>query len=39
VRDLPDVEFHRLDTGYSALVDKANEMVPRIRDLLARKAK
>jgi hypothetical protein len=37
VRDLPDVEFHLLDTGHSALADKANEMVPRSRDFLARK--
>ena len=36
-RDLPDVEFHLLDTGHFALEDKADEMVPLIRDFLARK--
>ncbi len=35
-RDLPDVEFHLLDTGHFALEDKADEMVPLIRDFLAR---
>jgi pimeloyl-ACP methyl ester carboxylesterase len=36
-RDLPDVEFHLLDTGHFALEDKLDEMVPLIRDFLARK--
>jgi pimeloyl-ACP methyl ester carboxylesterase len=36
-RDLPDVEFHLLDTGHFALEDKADEMVPLIRDFLERK--
>jgi pimeloyl-ACP methyl ester carboxylesterase len=36
-RDLPEVEFHLIDTGHFALEDKADEMVPLIRDFLARK--
>jgi hypothetical protein len=36
-RDLPDVEFHLLDTGHFALEDKADEMVPLIRNFLDRK--
>jgi pimeloyl-ACP methyl ester carboxylesterase len=36
-RDLPDVEFHLIDTGHFALEDKADEMVPLIRDFLSRK--
>ncbi len=36
-RDLPDLEFHLLDTGHFALEDKADEMVPLIRDFLGRK--
>jgi pimeloyl-ACP methyl ester carboxylesterase len=36
-RDLPDAEFHLLDTGHFALEDKADEMVPLIRDFLKRK--
>ena len=36
-RDLPEVEFHLLDTGHFALEDKADEMVPLIRDFLARR--
>jgi pimeloyl-ACP methyl ester carboxylesterase len=36
-RDLPEVEFHLLDTGHFALEDKADEMVPLIRDFLERK--
>jgi len=36
-RDLPDVEFHLIDTGHFALEDKADEMVPLIRDFLKRK--
>ncbi|MGY6153662.1 alpha/beta fold hydrolase [Paraburkholderia graminis] len=35
--DLPHVETHLLDTGHFALEDKADEMVPLIRDFLARK--
>ena len=27
-RDLPDVEFHLIDTGHFALEDKADEIVP-----------
>ncbi|OTP75642.1 alpha/beta fold hydrolase [Caballeronia sordidicola] len=33
--DLPDVQTHMLDTGHFALEDKADEMVPLIRDFLA----
>ena len=36
-RDLPDVEFHLFDTGHFALEDKADEIVPLIRDFLERK--
>ena len=36
-RDLPEVEFHLIDTGHFALEDKSDEMVPLIRDFLARK--
>lgn len=36
-RDLPDVEFHLLDTGHFALEDQLDTMVPLIRDFLARK--
>lgn len=36
-RDLPDIEFHLIDTGHFALEDKADEMIPLIRDFLARK--
>lgn len=36
-RDLPEIEFHLLDTGHFALEDKADEMVPLIRGFLARK--
>jgi len=35
-RDLPKVEFHLIDTGHFALEDKADEMVPLIRDFLTR---
>ena len=35
-RDLPEVEFHLLDTGHFALEDKVDEMVPLIRDFLTR---
>lgn len=36
-RDLKDLEFHLIDTGHFALEDKADEMVPLIRDFLRRK--
>jgi len=36
-RDLPDAEFHMLDTGHFALEDKLDEMAPLIRDFLDRK--
>jgi pimeloyl-ACP methyl ester carboxylesterase len=36
-RDLPNVEFHLIDTGHFALEDKSDEMVPLIRDFLSRK--
>jgi pimeloyl-ACP methyl ester carboxylesterase len=36
-RDLPDVEFHLIDTGHFALEDKADEIVPLIRDFLKRR--
>ena len=35
-RDLPNVEFHLIDTGDFALEDKADEMVPLIRGFLDR---
>lgn len=35
-RDLPNVEKHMLDSGHFALEDKLDEMVPLIRDFLAR---
>lgn len=36
-RDLKDLEFHLIDTGHFALEDKADEIVPLIRDFLQRK--
>jgi pimeloyl-ACP methyl ester carboxylesterase len=36
-RDLPDVEFNLIDTGHFALEDKADEIVPLIRDFLGRR--
>ena len=36
-RDLPDAEFHLIDTGHFALEDKADEIIPLIRDFLDRK--
>jgi pimeloyl-ACP methyl ester carboxylesterase len=36
-RDLSDLEFHLLDTGHFVLEDKADEVVPLIRDFLKRK--
>ncbi|MGY3442785.1 alpha/beta fold hydrolase [Bradyrhizobium sp. USDA 4473] len=36
-RDLPEVEFHLIDTGHFVLEDKADEVVPLIRDFLKRK--
>jgi pimeloyl-ACP methyl ester carboxylesterase len=35
-RDLPDAELHLFDTGHFALEDKADEIVPLIRDFLER---
>jgi pimeloyl-ACP methyl ester carboxylesterase len=35
-RDLPKVAFHLFDTGHFALEDKADEMVPLMRDFLDR---
>jgi len=37
LRDLPDAEFHILDSGHFALEDKLDEMAPLIRDFLDRK--
>jgi pimeloyl-ACP methyl ester carboxylesterase len=37
LRDLPDAELHLLDTGHFALEDKADEMIPLIRDFLDRR--
>jgi pimeloyl-ACP methyl ester carboxylesterase len=37
LRDLPDAELHLLDTGHFALEDKADVMIPMIRDFLYRK--
>jgi pimeloyl-ACP methyl ester carboxylesterase len=37
LRDLPDAELHLLDTGHFALEDRADVMVPLIRDFLDRK--
>jgi pimeloyl-ACP methyl ester carboxylesterase len=37
-RDLPEVEFHLIDSGHFALEDRFDEMVPLIRDFLGRKA-
>lgn len=36
-RDLHNLEFHLIDTGHFVLEDKADEVVPLIRDFLARK--
>jgi len=36
-RDLPEIEFHLLDTGHFVLEDKADEVFPLIRDFLDRK--
>ncbi|KAB1070314.1 alpha/beta fold hydrolase [Methylobacterium planeticum] len=35
-RDLPEAEIHLLDTGHFALEDKADEIVPLMRDFLGR---
>jgi pimeloyl-ACP methyl ester carboxylesterase len=35
-RDLPEVEFHLIDTGHFVLEDKADEVVPLIRGFLKR---
>jgi pimeloyl-ACP methyl ester carboxylesterase len=37
LRDLPDAEFHLIDSGHFALEDKLDEMAPLIRDFLDRK--
>ena len=37
LRDLPDAELHLIDTGHFALEDRADVMVPLIRDFLGRK--
>jgi pimeloyl-ACP methyl ester carboxylesterase len=37
LKDLPDAELHLLDTGHFALEDKADEMIPLMRDFLDRK--
>src|SRR5450830_105726 len=34
LRDLPDAQLHRLDTGHFALEDKLNDMVPLMRQFL-----
>ncbi|ARM91078.1 alpha/beta hydrolase family protein (plasmid) [Rhizobium sp. CIAT894] len=36
LRDLPGAELHFFDTGHFALEDKAHEMIPVMRDFLAR---
>lgn len=36
LRDLPKAELHLLDSGHFALEDKADEIIPLIRDFLAR---
>ncbi|TWF59122.1 alpha/beta fold hydrolase [Neorhizobium alkalisoli] len=36
LRDLPEAELHFFDTGHFALEDKADEMIPIMRDFLAR---
>jgi pimeloyl-ACP methyl ester carboxylesterase len=36
LRDLPNAELHLLDSGHFALEDKADEIVPLMRDFLAR---
>ena len=37
LRDLPDGEFHLLDTGHFALEDKGDEIALLMRDFLARR--
>ncbi len=36
LRDVPDAELHFLDTGHFALEDKADEIIPLLRDFIAR---
>jgi pimeloyl-ACP methyl ester carboxylesterase len=36
LHDLPNAELHFFDTGHFALEDKADEMIPVMRDFLAR---
>jgi pimeloyl-ACP methyl ester carboxylesterase len=38
-RDVPDAELHLIDSGHFALEDRLDEMVPLIRDFLARNLK
>ena len=38
-RDLPKAELHLLDSGHFALEDKADEMIPLMRDFFARNLK
>jgi pimeloyl-ACP methyl ester carboxylesterase len=35
-RDLPEIEFHLIDTGHFVLEDRADEVVPLIRVFLER---
>ena len=37
LRDLPDAEFHLLDTGHFALEDKGDEIAKLMHDFLGRK--
>lgn len=37
LRDVPNAELHFFDTGHFALEDKADEMIPVMREFLARK--
>ena len=37
LKDLPDAEYHLIDTGHFALEDKLDEMAPLIRNFLDRK--
>ncbi|WP_390891219.1 alpha/beta fold hydrolase [Rhizobium leguminosarum] len=36
LRDVPEAELHFFDTGHFALEDKADKMIPVMRDFLAR---
>ena len=37
LNDHPDAEFHAIQSGHFALEDKADEIVPLIRDFLGRR--